>query len=97
MSDQSNDKRAQSGTAADRKPSATNATAYGALLGLVTGGADWLILNCYAGGHWHYVPPSPQLIEVAAPMVFLPCALWLVQVFSTIGDIILKKLQRNDQ
>lgn len=84
------------GSAADRKMSPAGATAYGAILGLVTGSADWLILNCYAGGQWHYVPPSQQLIEVAAPIVFLPAALWFGQVFSIIGDIIIRKLRKND-
>lgn len=107
MTDATVDARTRDGSPDDRKPSTANAVSYGALLGLVTGAADWLILDCYAGGHWagghwagghwHYVPPSQQLIEVAAPIVFLPAALWMGQAFSVIADIIMRRLKRADQ
>jgi hypothetical protein len=74
-----------------------SATAYGAALGLVTGLGDWALLQCYNGGHWHYVPPSQTLIEMAGPIILLPVGLWFAQVFSLIGDIVLTKLRKDDK
>lgn len=85
------------GTAADRKTNTSNATAYGAAIGLTIGAADWLILQCFAGGQWHWVAPSTNLIEVAAPIILLPCGVWMGKVISILGDIIIRKLQRADE
>ena len=84
------------GSAADRKTTTGNAINYGAMLGLATGLGDWFFLQCYTGGHWHYVPPSQTLIEMAAPIILLPVGLWVANVLSIIGDIITNKLKRAD-
>lgn len=82
------------GSAADRKTKTSDATKYGALIALVTGMGDWMFLQCYTGGHWHYVPPTQTLIEMAAPLILLPVALWFSNVFSIIGDIITNRLKK---
>lgn len=64
------------------------------MLALTTGVGDWLFLQCYTGGHWHYVPPSQTLIEMASPLILLPLVFYIVQVFSLIGDIITNRLEK---
>lgn len=86
--------RSQPGTAADRKMSTANATATGAGFGLTIGFADWFF-QCFSTGHWHYVAPNQQLIEIAAPIMLLPVGLWVGRVLSLIGDIITNHLQKD--
>lgn len=97
MSDPNPDQRGNSdtGSAADRKPTTKNVTAYGAALSLTIGTADWLV-QCSAGG-WHWVAPSQTWIEMAAPIILLPVGLWFTQVFSLVGDIIISKLRKDDR
>lgn len=87
----------RSGSASDRKPSAANATALGAAASLAIGIGDWLFIQSFNGGHFHYVPPTQTLIEMAGPIVLLPVGLWMAQVISLIGDIIINKLKKDDK
>lgn len=89
------DARARTGTPSDRKMSTANATATGAAAGLTIGVADWIFLQCLSTGHWHWVSPSKDLIEVAAPIMLLPIGLWVARVLSLIGDIITNRLQKD--
>ncbi len=63
----------------------------------MTGGADWLILQCFSGGQFHWVAPSKDLIEATSYVILLPVALWLGTFFSLVGDIIIRKLKKDDQ
>lgn len=83
------------GTAADRKTSTINATATGAAAGLTIGFADWFFLQCFTTGHFHWVSPSKDLLEVAAPILILPLGLWFGRVLSLIGTIITNRLQKD--
>lgn len=83
------------GTAADRKISTVNALANGAAAGVTIGIADWFFLQCFSTGHFHWVAPSKDLIEVAAPILILPLGLWFGRVLSLIGTIITNRLQRD--
>lgn len=85
------DQRNASGSAEDRKPSQLQRTGSGGLLGLVIGLADWGI-RCQAAGH--YQPPDNALVEIGGSIVGVPFALWLGDVFSTIGGIITDRLDR---
>lgn len=89
------DGTSRSGSRSDRKMSTASATATGAAAGLTIGLADWLFLQCFATGHFHWIPPSKDLIEVAAPILLLPVGLWFGRVLSLIGDIITNRLQRD--
>ena len=95
MTDATTDARMRAGSPADRKASTANAAATGAVLSLTLGIADWLFLQCLAGGHFHWAAPNQQLIEMASPIIFLPIALWIARVFSLIGDIITNRLQKD--
>ncbi len=88
------DQRTESGSPADRKVTTTVATATGAAAGVVIGLSDWLFIQCFVGGHWHYVPPSEGLVSTAAPIILLPVALWFANIFTIIGDIITNRLRR---
>lgn len=92
---QASDARARDGSPSDRKISTANAAATGAAAGLTIGIADWVFLQCLSTGHWHWVVPSKDLIEVAAPIILLPVGLWLAKVLSLIGDIITDHLQKD--
>lgn len=95
MSDQNGDARQRSGSKDDRKFATKDALALGGVLGLVTGASDWLVLQCYAGGTWHWVAPSKDLVEGVAYVMILPAVLWLSKVFSLIGTIITNRLQKD--
>lgn len=88
------DQRAHNGSPDDRKPSPKVSITMGAMLALATGFADWVFLQCYTGGQWHYVPPSQTLIEMAGPIILAPLLFYVVQVFSLIGDIIINRLEK---
>lgn len=90
------DSRNRSGSASDRKMSTVNAVANGAAAGLTIGLSDWFFLQCFSTGHFQWVSPSKDLIEVAAPILILPLGLWFGRVFSLIGDIIVNRLQKDD-
>lgn len=91
----SDDSSSRSGSAADRKITTTNAVATGAAGGLTIGFCDWLFLQCMIGGHFHFVAPSQQLIEVAAPILVLPIVLWFGNIVSLIGRIITNRLAKD--
>lgn len=93
MSD-SPDTRSRNGSKDDRKVSTANAAATGAGASLAIGAAD-LMIQCYQGGHFHWVAPNQQLVEMAAPILLLPVGLWLARVLSLIGTIITNRLQRD--
>lgn len=95
MSDQSVDIRQRDGSRDDRKFATKDALALGGVLGLLTGGADWLILQCFATGQFHWVLPSKDLVEGVAYIILLPVGLWLGKFFTLIGDIIMNRLQRD--
>ncbi len=84
------------GEKTDRKVTATGMAATGGAAGLVIGLMGWLMVDCYAGGHWHWVAPSQQLIGIGGPIVVLPVALWVARVFQIVGDIITRRLERID-
>jgi hypothetical protein len=92
MSDQQTNVRP--GSASDRKISTGTATAAGAASGFCIGMCDWLT-QCMASGHWHWVAPSQSMIEVGAPIIVLPVALWLGRVLSLVGEIITNHLQKD--
>ncbi len=94
MSDVS-DRRTHDGTPADAKFGTKDALALGGVLGAITGGADWLILQCYSTGTFHWALPSKDLIEGVSYVILLPVFLWLGKFFSLIGDIITNRLQRD--
>ena len=87
--------RIRPGEASDRKLSTVGMAATGGAAGLVIGTLQWLT-QCYAGGHWHWIAPSQELIGVAGPVAILPVVLWIVRVFQLIGDIITRRLERID-
>lgn len=82
------------GTKADRKVSTASVVGAGAGASLAIGFTDWFF-QCYQGGHWVWVAPNQQLIEMAAPIVLLPIGLWFARVVSLIGDIITNRLQKD--
>lgn len=83
--------RVENGTAADRKPSQLQRTGSGGVLGLVIGLADWGI-RCSSVGH--YLPPDNALVEIGGSIVGVPFALWLGDIFTTLGDIITERLNK---
>lgn len=89
------EQRQDTGSPSDRRMSTANALATGAGVGLTIGMCDWLILQCFAGGQFHWVAPSQNLIEVGAPILVLPVALWFGRVVTLIGQIILDHLQKD--
>ena len=97
MSDQQSDRRTRDGTRDDAKFGTKDALALGGVLGLATGGVDWLVLQCFATGHFHWVLPTKDLLEGVAYTIVLPVGLWFGKFFSLIGDIITDRLQRADK
>ncbi len=93
MTDQRAD-LARPGDKSERKISTANAAATGAGAALTIGFSDWF-LQCMVHGHWTWVMPNQQLIEMAAPIVLLPIGLWLSKVLGLIGTIITNHLQRD--
>lgn len=91
------DARSRVGSPDDRKMSTAGAVSTGAAAGLVIGLCDWVFLQCYTNGHWHFAPPSASLIEVGAPILILPLGLWLGKVFELIGKIITNRLEKDAQ
>ena len=87
------EQRQTGGSPSDRKFTTLQAIATGTAGGLTIGICDWLV-QCFQAGH--IVAPSQQLIEVGSPIIVLPVGLWFGRVFSLIGDIVIKKLQRDD-
>lgn len=83
------------GTASDRKMSTLSALSTGAAAGVTIGLSDWFFLQCFTTGHFHWVSPSKDLIEVAAPILILPLGLWMGRVLSLIGTIITNRLQKD--
>lgn len=94
MSDQTADPRSGAGSRADRRITTTSAAATGAGASLAIGFTDWFF-QCYQHGHFVFVAPGQQLIEMGAPLVVLPVGLWGMKVLGLIGEIITNHLQRD--
>ena len=86
--------RTANGTVSDRKFSTAQAAASGAGAALCIGFSDWFF-QCAQGNHWVWIVPNQQLIEMGAPILLLPVALWIARVFTLIGTIITNRLQKD--
>lgn len=95
MADSSTDTRARAGSASDRRVTLTASTALGGGVALVVGFSDWLILECFKTGAWHYVPPSKTLVEMAATIAVFPVFHFIGRVVVLIGRKVLSALGDN--
>lgn len=79
---------------ADRRPNPVNSVALGGGVALAVGMSDWLILGCYKTGHFVWVAPSQQLIEMAGPILLLPFGHYIIRLLSALGRIVLNPLEK---
>ena len=90
------DKRIRdTGSPSDRKMSTANAVALGSGAGLALGFIDALTA-CYKTGHYVFVMPDQQFLEMASLSLLLPVGLWVGKVFSLIGQIVINRLQKDE-
>lgn len=82
------------GSAADRKLTTQTVAAGGAGASLAIGFTQWFF-QCTATGTWHWVAPSQDMIWMGAPLIILPVGLWVSNVLSLIGTIIVNRLRRD--
>ena len=83
------------GSPADRKMSTANALALGSGAGLALGFIDALGA-CYKTGHFVFVMPDQQFLEMASLSIILPIGLWIGKVFSLIGQLVINRLQKDE-